>query len=128
VDDSSKILNETPPEGKKKKMDKKDKQTGKVNEASISKDDSKSIHEVVGGVKIQDRKIGSGTEATKGSTVRMRYTGKLDDGSVFDSNQKGKPVSTRMESLATPFYVLCSSNSPSAMVMLSRDGMWVLQV
>ena len=36
-------------------------------------------------IKIEDIKEGSGPEAKSGDTVVMKYKGKLDDGSVFDS-------------------------------------------
>lgn len=38
----------------------------------------------VQGVKIDDKKLGSGPAAKKGSKVGMRYIGKLKDGKVFD--------------------------------------------
>jgi len=38
----------------------------------------------VQGIKIEDKKIGTGPAAKKGSTVGMRYIGKLQDGKVFD--------------------------------------------
>jgi FK506-binding nuclear protein len=38
----------------------------------------------VNGVKIDDKKLGSGPAAKKGNRVGMRYIGKLDDGKVFD--------------------------------------------
>ena len=41
----------------------------------------------VQGVKIDDKKLGSGPAAKKGNRVSMRYIGKLSDGKVFD----GKP-------------------------------------
>lgn len=56
--------------------------------------------ELAGGVKAKDSKVGSGPAAKKGDTVHMRYVGKLEDGSVFDSNTKGKPVSV-FEELTT---------------------------
>jgi len=40
---------------------------------------------------VQDAKIGTGPMAKKGNTVRMRYVGKLTDGTVFDKNVSGKP-------------------------------------
>ncbi len=39
---------------------------------------------VVQGVKIDDKKIGKGPIAKNGSTVEMRYIGKLQDSKVFD--------------------------------------------
>ena len=39
---------------------------------------------VVQGVKIDDKKLGTGPAAKKGSKVGMRYIGKLTDGKVFD--------------------------------------------
>lgn len=39
---------------------------------------------VVQGVKIDDKKIGKGPVAKNGSTVEMRYIGKLQDSKVFD--------------------------------------------
>ena len=38
----------------------------------------------VQGVKIDDKKLGSGPLAKKGNRVSMRYIGKLNDGKVFD--------------------------------------------
>ncbi|TVY44999.1 FK506-binding protein [Lachnellula subtilissima] len=45
----------------------------------------------VNGVKIDDKKIGSGPIVKNGDKVGMRYIGKLVDGKVFDSNKSGKP-------------------------------------
>ena len=39
---------------------------------------------MVQGVTIDDKKLGSGPAAKKGSTVMLRYIGKLKDGKVFD--------------------------------------------
>lgn len=39
---------------------------------------------VVQGVKIDDRKVGSGRTAKSGDKVGMRYIGKLENGKVFD--------------------------------------------
>ena len=39
---------------------------------------------VVQGVKVDDKKLGKGPAAKKGSRVGMRYIGKLKDGKVFD--------------------------------------------
>jgi FK506-binding nuclear protein len=50
----------------------------------------------VNGVKIDDKKLGSGPAAKKGDRVGMRYIGKLTDGKVFDSNKKGKPFTFKL--------------------------------
>lgn len=39
---------------------------------------------VVQGIKIEDKKAGSGTSAKKGDKLQMRYIGKLENGQVFD--------------------------------------------
>lgn len=48
------------------------------------------------GVTVDDRKIGTGPAAKKGSRVEMRYIGKLKDGKVFDANKSGKPFSFKL--------------------------------
>ncbi|PKY03084.1 hypothetical protein P168DRAFT_319628 [Aspergillus campestris IBT 28561] len=48
------------------------------------------------GVKIDDKKLGSGAAAKSGNTIAMRYIGKLEDGKVFDSNKKGKPFTFKL--------------------------------
>ncbi|KAE9381704.1 hypothetical protein N431DRAFT_359982 [Stipitochalara longipes BDJ] len=50
----------------------------------------------VNGVKMDDKKLGSGPACKKGHKVSMRYIGKLADGKVFDSNTKGKPFSFKL--------------------------------
>jgi FK506-binding nuclear protein len=50
----------------------------------------------VQGVSVDDRKLGQGPAAKKGSRLEMRYIGKLDNGSVFDSNKSGKPFSFKL--------------------------------
>ncbi|OJJ45378.1 hypothetical protein ASPZODRAFT_153038 [Penicilliopsis zonata CBS 506.65] len=50
----------------------------------------------VKGVKIDDKKLGTGVAAKAGNTVGMRYIGKLEDGKVFDSNKKGKPFTFKL--------------------------------
>lgn len=50
----------------------------------------------VQGVTVDDRKLGSGPAAKKGSRLEMRYIGKLDNGQVFDSNKSGKPFSFKL--------------------------------
>lgn len=44
------------------------------------------------GLKIEDLKVGTGTEAKKGQTVKVHYTGWLTDGKEFDASRKhGQP-------------------------------------
>lgn len=50
----------------------------------------------VKGVKMDDKKLGTGPAAKKGDRVGMRYIGKLTDGKVFDANKKGKPFSFKL--------------------------------
>jgi len=68
----------------------------------------------VGGITIDDKKIGSGPACKKGNKVEMRYIGKLQDGKVFDcmyphsllstdlsltlkiANKKGKPFGFKL--------------------------------
>lgn len=76
-------------ESKDQKKDKKKKEKKEKSEDSTPL----KTQELAGGVKALDKTIGTGPEAKKGDTVSMRYVGKLEDGNVFDSNMKGKPVS-----------------------------------
>lgn len=65
--------------------------------ASDGKDKSTSLGvKEVQGVSIDDRKLGNGPAAKKGSRLEMRYIGKLDNGSVFDSNKSGKPFAFKL--------------------------------
>jgi FK506-binding nuclear protein len=50
------------------------------------------------GLRIQDSKCGSGAEATRGSSIKVKYVGKLTTGKVFDSSAKhgGKPFPVRI--------------------------------
>jgi FK506-binding nuclear protein len=89
--------------GAQKKGEKKDKKGKKGGE---SKDDAKKeegdakpkqsdkggLRELPNGLKIQDAKVGDGPQAKRGMKVSMRYIGKLENGEIFDSNTKGKPV------------------------------------
>jgi len=73
------------------------KKKGKEERTSDSKDSAQAqgkggLRELPGGMKLTDVKVGTGPQAKKGNTVLMRYIGKLQDGKVFDSNTKGKPV------------------------------------
>ncbi|KIW62887.1 hypothetical protein PV04_09779 [Phialophora macrospora] len=65
------------------------KPDGKEKSASLGVRD-------VQGVTVDDRKLGSGPAAKKGSRLEMRYIGKLDNGNVFDSNKSGKPFSFKL--------------------------------
>ncbi len=53
---------------------------------------------VIQGVKVDDKKLGSGRAAKKGDKVGMRYIGKLEDGKVFDCMYSSLPL--RRSSLA----------------------------
>ncbi|RMD44010.1 hypothetical protein DV735_g1133, partial [Chaetothyriales sp. CBS 134920] len=58
---------------------------------------SNSTVREVNGVTVDDRKIGNGPAAKKGSKLEMRYIGKLESTSaVFDSNKSGKPFSFKL--------------------------------
>ncbi|KAI9745334.1 MAG: peptidylprolyl isomerase fpr4 [Claussenomyces sp. TS43310] len=75
--------------------------TGSAGDAKApAKSDGKGKAELgvktVKGVRIDDKKLGSGPAAKKGDRVGMRYIGKLVDGKVFDSNKKGKPFSFKL--------------------------------
>ncbi|KAF2730127.1 hypothetical protein EJ04DRAFT_545929 [Polyplosphaeria fusca] len=50
----------------------------------------------VNGVTVEDKKLGKGPAAKKGSKVGMRYIGKLKNGKQFDSNKKGKPFTFKV--------------------------------
>ena len=63
------------------KSDKKPEAKGTDGRATIG------VKEVQG-VTIDDRKLGTGPAAKKGSKVEMRYIGKLENGKVFDGKQK----------------------------------------
>lgn len=44
------------------------------------------------GLIIQDEVVGTGAEAVANSTVSVQYTGKLDDGKVFDTSVGKAPI------------------------------------
>lgn len=64
--------------------DKKSKKEKKSEEKKADAKPATTGVRTVGGVKIDDRSAGKGPAAKKGSTVGMRYIGKLEDGKVFD--------------------------------------------
>jgi FKBP-type peptidyl-prolyl cis-trans isomerase len=84
-------------EGGKEKKDKK-KKNAEQKIAMLASDgaekETKASAErtIAGGIVVEDAKTGTGPQAKKGSTVRMRYVGKLTNGKVFDKNTGGKPV------------------------------------
>jgi FK506-binding nuclear protein len=84
-----------------KKGEKKDKKGKKGGEGDAKKEegdakpkqsDKGGLRELPNGLKIQDANVGDGPQAKKGMKVSMRYIGKLENGEIFDSNTKGKPV------------------------------------
>jgi FKBP-type peptidyl-prolyl cis-trans isomerase len=64
--------------------------TGSTNSPSPSESASTGAGKLV----VTDQVIGTGAEAKADSTVSAKYTGKLDDGTVFDSTDKhgGDPI------------------------------------
>jgi FK506-binding nuclear protein len=82
-----------------KKGEKKDKKAKKGADSKEGDGDAKqkqgdkdSPRELPSGLKIKDATAGDGPQAKNGMKVSMRYIGKLPNGTVFDSNTKGKPV------------------------------------
>merc|ERR1712216_790090 len=47
---------------------------------------------LAGGLEVIDKKEGSGDAATAGKTVKVQYSGKLDNGKVFDSGDISFPL------------------------------------
>ncbi|PPJ53870.1 hypothetical protein CBER1_03238 [Cercospora berteroae] len=77
----------------------KELEQGPTPTKDAKKDKASTGPRTVSGVKIDDRKVGSGPAAKAGDRVGMRYIGKLEkDNKVFDSNKKGKPFSFKLGS------------------------------
>lgn len=53
-------------------------------------------YEPVTELKIEDIKIGTGTEVKSGNTIVVHYTGRLVNGTVFDSSVGGQPFITKI--------------------------------
>lgn len=49
------------------------------------------------GLQFEDTKLGTGTTAKSGDTVTVHYTGKLDDGTLFDSSRQRAPFTFRLD-------------------------------
>jgi FK506-binding nuclear protein len=71
------------------------KSSDKDTKSSSSSTGSLGVKDV-GGVSVDDRKLGTGPAAKKGNRIEMRYIGKLDNGKVFDSNKSGKPFAFKL--------------------------------
>jgi len=92
--DGAKVVAVDATEGKEKKGKKKknaEEKTVKLASDGTEKKEAKAST-ITGGIVIEDAKTGTGPQAKKGNTVRMRYVGKLTNGKVFDKNTAGKPV------------------------------------
>ena len=74
------------------KDDDSKKEEGKGGDLKQKQGDQGGMRELPNGLRIQDAKVGNGPQAKSGAKVKMRYVGKLQNGKVFDSNTKGKPV------------------------------------
>ena len=79
-------------EGGKKEHKKKDKKEKKKAANAAGEKSTPAKQTTASGITIEDAKVGTGPMAKKGNTVRMRYIGKLTDGTEFDKNISGKPV------------------------------------
>ena len=77
-----------------------DSKAGAKEPKTVNKDSTKmngenaqpslGVKTLQGGVKIDDRKLGTGPACKKGNKVEMRYIGKLTDGKVFDCKYLGE--------------------------------------
>lgn len=108
---------------KGEKKDKKAKKGGESKEGDVKKGEGKegdakqkqgdkgSVHELPSGLKVADHKVGEGPQAKSGMKVSLRYIGKLENGNVFDSNTKGKPVRHLRQFYLRKTHVVLSTHS-----------------
>ncbi|TGZ78632.1 hypothetical protein EX30DRAFT_343008 [Ascodesmis nigricans] len=81
----------------KTKAEKKaEKKAADQKKAAEKPEQKPSNIRTVQGIKIEDKKEGTGAVAKNGSRLGMRYIGKLKNGKQFDANTKGKPFSFRL--------------------------------
>lgn len=119
-DDGKKTKKEKKKEKQKEKKDVESKDEGKDK-----KDVSSATKTLEGGVKVTDVKIGTGPQAKKGNTASIRYIGKLTNGTIFDDNRSGKPVSPIALLKFCDWHYLYSSSSVSAKEVLLRVSFFV---
>lgn len=63
-----------------------------VSSSPIVTPEENNIIQMENGLKIQDLKVGTGTEARTGDTVAVNYLGTLENGTKFDSSyDRGEP-------------------------------------
>mmetsp|Transcript_3149 Transcript_3149/g.3759 ORF Transcript_3149/g.3759 Transcript_3149/m.3759 type:complete len:287 (+) Transcript_3149:26-886(+) len=75
---------------KTKPTKKKSKKGEKTPEKK--KSEKRKIVTLGGGLEYQDLKVGKGAQVKKGMTAKVRYTGMLKNGTIFDSNlPRGQP-------------------------------------
>ena len=74
---------DTTPKSDKKVQFAKNLEQGPTGSTAADKKGTVGV-KVVGGVTVDDRKIGTGRTVKKGDKVEVRYIGKLQDGKVFD--------------------------------------------
>lgn len=103
VNDNQKDDNDKSEKGDKKVQFAKNLEQGPTGFAEKAKPEASNDQKkgslgvkTVDGVKIDDKKLGTGRACKKGDKVFMRYIGKLVNGSVFDSNKKGTPFSFKL--------------------------------
>ncbi len=66
---------------------------GAMQEKKDDKDKEEKVITTKSGLKYVEPKVGEGAEAKKGDLVSVHYTGKLKDGTKFDSSRdRGEPI------------------------------------